>query len=351
MLFLDEIQECEEAIQSLRYFKEELPELHVIAAGSLLDFTLERIGMPVGRVQFLHVYPLSFGEYLEAMGKSDLHRFASQALDVPPALHEKLLEEFRYYCWLGGMPAVVDAWRQHQNPQFCQEIQDQIIQAYRQDFEKYAKKHQVAHITKIFDQVGLQLGQKFKYSKVDADLRSAPLKEALSLLSMAGIVYRCYHTAAQGLPLSALMDVQKMKVFFFDIGLLQRIQGVRLRDWLLAPMSVTYLGALAEQWVAQEYIALTSISAPPDLFYWQREAKQSNAEIDFLFNLDQEIVPVEVKSGSGGRLRSLALFMESHPHSKQALVVSERAPWKQCPLQGIPFYALERILLQKENLS
>ncbi len=340
LLFFDEIQECEEALQSLRYFKEELPELHVIAAGSLLEFALEKIGMPVGRVQFMYLYPLSFDEYLIAMGKTELNDYRKRK-NINSVIHEKLLEEIKYYTWLGGMPAVVDAWRLHRDVKFCEEAQDQIILAYRQDFEKYAKKHQIPLVNKIFDQAGMQLGQKFKYSKVDDSVRSATLKSALELLIKAGVVHKVCHTSAQGFPLSATMDTDKFKIFFFDIGLLQRLQGINLKEWLLSPLSVTYMGAMAEQLVAQEYIAYTSISNPPELYYWQREAKQSNAEVDFIFNAHHKIIPIEVKSGSSGRLRSIHLFLETHPHSTEGLVISEHAAWIQNNLTGISFYALQ----------
>ena len=346
LLFLDEIQECEEALLALRYFKEETPELHVIAAGSLLDFALDKIGIPVGRVQFLYLHPLSFGEYLEATDKTILHDYLLHQDTIEIPLHEKLLEELRYYCWLGGMPAVVDAWRTHQNPQYCQDIQDQLIQSYRQDFSKYAKQHQIPYVSHIFDRAGLQIGQKFKYSKVDPDLRSAPLKEALSLLTKAGVIHVAYHSAGQGLPLSAGIDLQKFKAFFFDIGLLQRMQALSLKEWLLAPLSVTYMGGIAEQLVAQEYIAYTATQIPAELFYWQREVSHSHAEIDFLFQCDHHIIPVEVKSGSQGRLKSLASFLQSHPHSTSGLVISEKPAWQQGQLQGISLYALERFLLK-----
>ncbi|OGO91391.1 MAG: hypothetical protein A3F10_07590 [Coxiella sp. RIFCSPHIGHO2_12_FULL_42_15] len=341
LLFFDEVQECEGAILSLRYFKEEMPALHVVAAGSLIDFALHCVGMPVGRVQFLYLHPLSFGEYLEALGKTELRRYLLNE-PIEPAPHEKLLEELHHYCWLGGMPAVINAWREHQNAQYCQTIQDDILQAYRQDFEKYAKKHQTALVAQLFDQVGSQLGARFKYSKVNNSVRSQSLKEALNLLDKAGVVRIAYHTAAQGLPLSAEMDRQKFKVFFFDIGLLQRLQGLRLREWLLAPLSVTYLGAMAEQLVAQEYIAYSNPAQPIALYYWQREAKQSNAEVDFIFSRENLIIPAEVKSGSRGRLKSLALFLASHPRSTEGLVISENMPWQQENFQGLPLYALER---------
>ena len=187
LLFLDEIQECEEALLALRYFKEELPLLHVIAAGSLIDFALGRVGMPVGRVQFLYLHPMYFGEYLDAMREVQLHDYLLFHTVAAP-LHEKLLDEYRHYTWLGGMPAVLDAWRLHHNAQYCQEIQDEILQSYRQDFSKYARQHQLVHLTRVFDHMGMQLGEKFKYSKVDPDVRSAVLKEALHLLVQAGVV-------------------------------------------------------------------------------------------------------------------------------------------------------------------
>lgn len=340
LLFFDEAQECTEALQSLRYFKEELTALHVIAAGSLLDFALDQIGLPVGRVQFLFLHPLSFGEYLEAMGKTELNQYRNQK-NIPSVLHEKLLEEMRHYAWLGGMPAVVNAWHEHHNSQFCQEIQDQMILTYRQDFEKYAKKHQIPLLNAIVDQAGIQLGQKFKYSRVDNSVRSYALKGALQLLNKAGILHVVNHTSAQGLPLAATASHEKFKIFYFDIGLLQRLQGLHLKEWLFEPLSVTYMGALAEQLVLQEYIANTSISTPPELFYWHREEKQSNAEVDFIFHAHHKIIPVEVKSGKRGRLRSMDLFLETHPHCTTGLIISENSPWQQDKLTGIPFYALE----------
>ena len=340
LLFFDEAQECPETLQSLRYFKEEMPALHVIAAGSLLDFALEKIGLPVGRVQFLFLHPFSFGEYLIAMGKTELNAVRDK-IDISPALHEKLLEEMRHYAWLGGMPAVLDAWREHRDAKFCQDIQDRIIVAYRQDFEKYAKKHEISHLNAIFDNAGIQLGKKFKYSNVDNTVRSAALKNAWQLLNKAGVLHVVYHTSAQGLPLAATADHSKFKLFYFDIGLLQRLQGLNLKEWLLSPLSVTYMGALAEQWVLQEYIANTAITTPPELFYWHREEKQSNAEVDFIFHAHHSVIPVEVKSGARGRLRSMNLFLETHANCKMGLVISENRPWQQDALQHIPFYALE----------
>lgn len=341
LLFLDEIQECEEAILALRYFKEEMPDLHVIAAGSLLDFKLNAIGLPVGRLQFLYLYPLSFAEYCAAVGKDLLFKQAGAHQPIAASLHALLLEEVKRYCWLGGMPAVLDTWITHQNYELCQETQKEMIQSYRQDFNRYAKSHQLPYVEQVFSNVGLQLGQKFKYASVNPEIRSASLREALQLLETAGVVYRICHTAAQGLPLASGMDDKRFKVYFFDIGLLQCLLGVTMKHWLLSPLAVKHIGGISEQFVQQEYIAYTAQREAHQLFYWHREAKQSNAEIDFIFIKDNVIVPVEVKSGSTGRMRSLQLFLETHPRSTYGLKISE-SPDVHCgQIRALPFYAIQ----------
>jgi len=160
LLFFDEIQECEKALIALRYFKEDYPELHVIAAGSLLDFAIEKLGIAVGRVQFLYLHPLSFGEFLVVQGREDLRKFiCKQSND--PVIHHLLMDQLKIYLWLGGMPAVVDGWLRFKDVKMCQELQDEIIQAYKQDFQKYARKHQIDKVEKIFESIPQQLGKKF----------------------------------------------------------------------------------------------------------------------------------------------------------------------------------------------
>ncbi len=341
LLFLDEIQECEGAINALRYFKEEVPGLHVIAAGSLIDFTLKKMGIPVGRVQFMSLYPLSFEEYCHAVACDQLYEAARHNLKLAPPLHEKLLEEVKRYAVLGGMPAVIDAWCQHQDYALCQEIQENMLFAYRQDFNKYAKDHQIQQVELVFSHAGFQLGGKFKYTEIDQSIRAASLREALELLEMAGIVYRVYHSSAQGLPLCSGMDSKRFKVYFFDIGLVQRLLGMSMKDWLMQPLSVKHVGGMAEQFVLQEYVAYTAQKNLPELFYWHREAKQSNAEVDFLFIRQGKIVPAEVKSGHSGRLKSLQLFLASHPASNYGVKISESNEADFGVIEAIPFYAIQ----------
>lgn len=344
LLFLDEIQECEDAFKYLRYFKEELPELHVIAAGSLLDFTIEKIGMPVGRVEFLSVHPLSFGEYLNALGEDGL-REQIQTQDVHEIFHQPLLEHIRYYYWLGGMPSVISAWKEHRNPEYCLEIQDQIIQAYRYDFEKYAKRNQIEFIEKVFSAIPLLIGRKFKYTDIDSEVRSTTLKTALFKLQSAGIAHIVYHSSGQGQPLAAAHDEKKFKVFLFDIGLTQRLLGLELSDWLLKPLEIHYIGAIAKQFVAQEIIAYSSRKTAESLYYWHRESRNSNAEVDFLTIQKGYVIPVEVKSGSTGSLKSLHTFLESHPNSPYAIKISEQRYHQSDRIISIPFYCIERLFL------
>lgn len=346
LLFFDEIQECERAIIALRYFKEELPDLHVIAAGSLIDFSLENIGMPVGRVQFLYLHPLSFGEFLSVIGKDDLRNYILQS-DIDPVLHNKILEHVKNYFWLGGMPEVINEWIINRNFQTCLDIQDEILLTYKQDFEKYAKKRLIDKVEMVFNTVPEHLGEKFIYSKVDETSRSTLLKEALDCLKKAGVVHVVYHTSGQGVPLAAGKDSKKFKVFFFDTGLAQRLLGLNLQQWVTTPLNIKHVGAIAEQFVAQEYFAYSSVKNPAELYYWHREEPTSNAEVDFLFVINGDIIPVEVKSGKKGHLKSLKLFLETHKHSKYGVKISEQPFNYDDEVISIPFYAIE--FLVKNN--
>lgn len=343
LLFLDEIQECEQAITALRYFKEKKPDLHVIAAGSLINFKLKQVGMPVGRVEFRYVYPLTFDEYLMAVGHEKLLDYKNQHAP-DEALHQQLLGELKHYLWLGGMPAVIDAWVKYKDPMQCQNLQDSIIYAYKNDFPKYAKEFEIARVEKVFNGIGHQIGQKFKYVRVDSQERAKPLKEALSLLADAGVAHVVYSTSAQGLPLAATQNEKKFKVFFFDVGLMQRLLQLNLDQWLNAPISITHAGAVCEQFVAQELLAYQKNTIEAELHYWHRESKQSNAEVDFIIAVEGKITPVEVKSGSTGRLRSLQLFFDEHPDIDMAIKFSEQLESQQdVKIKALPLYKVSSI--------
>lgn len=339
LLFLDEIQECPNALRYLRYFKEELPELHVVAAGSLLEFTLEKLGIAVGRIDYLFLYPLSFMEFLDAQNRTDLREVITKQ-NVDAASHGVILEYLKNYMWLGGMPAVVDTWIQHHDSVLCQRVQDRIIENYEDDFQKYAKKHQLETVGKVFRSIGKQLGDKFQYTNVDNDMKTYPIKQGLHLLMNAGIAHLCFHTSGHVYPLNAEINEKKFKVFFFDIGIVHRILGLDLAEWITTPMEIDYLGQSAEQFIAQELIAYSNPSKRCEIYYWHIESKTGNAEVDFIAVKDHQIVPIEVKSKIKGGMKSLRVFLETHPKSTYGVKISENAPSKHGNLEEIPLYGL-----------
>lgn len=342
LIFLDEIQECPNALRYLRYFKEEFPELHVIGAGSLLEFNLEKLGIAVGRVDYLFIYPLNFLEFLVAHDREDL-RSSIEQQKVNPATHQVILDYLKNYMWLGGMPAVVETWLKHHDSNLCQRIQDRIINNYIDDFQKYAKAHQIENVGHVFYSIPVQLGKKFKYTNVDPDIKTYPIKQALYLLIRAGIAHQCFHTSGQTYPLGADIDEKKFKIFFFDIGIAHRLLGLDLAEWVSQPMNIEYLGSSAEQLVAQEFISYSLPTRQSQLFYWHCENGSSNAEVDFITVQNKKIIPVEIKARVKGGMKSLRIFLQKHPNSPYGLKISECIYSRQDQLVEIPLYAVGTI--------
>jgi predicted AAA+ superfamily ATPase len=203
LLFLDEIQECPKAITALRYFYEKMPLLHIIAAGSLLEFTIEELGIPVGRVIPLYLYPLSFMEFLTASGNERLRHeilHHDPAAEFPEILHNKLLGLIGEYMAVGGMPEAVQKWIETGNFKACLKVHQLLIETYRQDFAKYAKKRKQEYVEMVFDSIPRLLGKKFVFTAVSPHVRARELRPALELLAKAGVVHIVYHSAANGFP-------------------------------------------------------------------------------------------------------------------------------------------------------
>ena len=350
LVFIDEIQDYHEALKALRYFKEKLPALHVIAAGSLLEFSLKDHSFPVGRIEFAHLFPLNFAEFLQAKRREDLlARISKMSPERPPdrATHDMLLEECATFSLLGGMPEVVKTFVDGGTLDECQALQQVILATYREDFYKYASRAKIEYLRKTFDNAPRLLGQKFKYSNIDREARSRELGEALNLLVDAGLVYKATHTAATGVPLSAQEKPEKFKVYFVDSGLCARILGIRLADILSPQSTLNHLttGGLAEQLVAQELVSLTPPNHRPALHYWHREAKSAKAEVDFIFEQGQQLIPIEVKSSTGGSMKSLHLFMAEKSAYISAAVKISSASWsQQGKVLNLPFYAVHAIV-------
>lgn len=348
LIFLDEIQECPKAIMALRYFYEEMPGLHIIGAGSLLEFTLngENFRMPVGRVQYLYMFPLSFGEFMNALGENELY---SHILDIdnlkelPTSLHKKLLEYIRKYLILGGMPAVVNEYILKRDITKCQRIQNSIIDTYIDDFAKYASKSKIKYLRKAFLSVSSMVGKKYVYAKVDRSVKSRDIKNAIELLETAGVVYRIKQTNGSGLPFEVGVKENFFKMIFLDVGLMHAINGIYSETIKEKDLNAIFKGAVAEQFVGQEIIALKNNYIKPALYYWAREAKNSSAEIDYLIEMENHILPIEIKSGTIGRMKSMKLFLETYKYDK-GIKISGAMFQDIANIVSVPFYGIESFL-------
>ncbi len=315
LLFFDEIQACIPAISSLRFFYEKYPQLHVIAAGSLLEFALDEIAsFGVGRIRSLFVYPLSFDEYLAAVGELRLleaKRKASAEKPLAEAVHLKLLDHIKRFLILGGMPEVVSCYVQKKDLAGCTQILDDLITSLQADFAKYKKKVPFLRISEVFDSVVRQSGGKFVFAKAATEANHKQIKEAVDLLIMAGLVIPVTHTSANGVPLGAESNPKKRKMLLLDTGIFYRLLGLNISALLFEhDFDTINKGAIAEQYTGLELLKSFSCYRRESLYFWQREAKSSNAEFDYLVQKEQQIIPIEVKSGKKGSMQSLYLFME-----------------------------------------
>ena len=314
LLFLDEIQECPNAIMALRYFYEQMPEQHIIGAGSLLEFTLRNVDfkMPVGRIQSCYLKPMSFTEFLMAANKKSLVEYLISVNlhdSIDTAVHDQLIVHLKEYLTLGGMPAVLRTYFTTGDLAQCKTRQHVIMDNYRQDFGKYAKHTDIKYLQRLLDKAPGMVSHHFKYRDIDPDVHSRNIKHALYELIDAGILYKNHATSASGLPLISTMNEEKFKLFFLDIGLLNSSMGITASSLLSEDILLLNRGALAEQFVAQELLTLGNAFEKNVLFYWERAEKTSTAEVDFITTIDSTIVPIEVKAGSSGHLRSLHVFM------------------------------------------
>ena len=319
LLFLDEIQAAPELLAKLRWFYEDMPSLPVIAAGSLLEFTLaeHEFSMPVGRITYLHAEPLSFEEFLVAQGQIKLYEFLGSwqwSQTIPASLHEKLMDYVKEYIFVGGMPEAVYRWQASRSLADIEQIHHSLLTTYRDDFAKYSKKISTARLDEILMTIPKLLGEKFVFSRVNKEISAGILKQALQLLNMARVCHKVYATHGNGIPLGAEIKEGFLKVILLDVGLASSLLDTKLHQLKqLDAISLVNQGGISEQIVGQLLRTLEPIYKEPQLYYWLREHKSANAEIDYLIQLHGKIVPIKVKSGSTGSLKSLHQFM----HAKQ----------------------------------
>lgn len=343
LLFFDEVQEAPRAILALRYFYEEMPSLHVIAAGSLLEFAIAKVGVPVGRISMFYMYPLSFLEYLVAIGH---HLIAKEILDhqsgvsMEEAIHLKTLDLFGEYLSIGGMPEAISRWIQTKDLASALNVLQQIAATYRQDFEKYARKAQIKYLEQLFRQIPHLIGKKISYRKVHKKYRKRELAPALELLERANVIHTIRHSSGQGIPIGAEIDFETFKVIYLDTGLCQAILGSDISAWFLRPLEAfENRGEIAEGCIGQELICYASPDNKAEIHFWKRKKRNSSAEIDYLIQRGDQIIPIEVKSGHGTTLKSLHIFLESHPKSNFAIRFSSLNYSILDKLDSRPLYA------------
>ncbi len=348
LLFFDEIQSCLPAIQSIRFFYEKMPELHLIAAGSLLEFALSEIpSFGVGRIRSIFMYPFSFNEYLRAINENILLNIKQKANPHKPlveAVHHKLLNHLKIFLIIGGMPEVVSIYKEKRDLNECRQILDDLLLSYYDDFAKYKKHVPPIRLKTIFNLSTKQVGNKFIYSKNGKAGNIKQTKNALELLIQAGLIIPVVHSAANGLPLGAEANFAKRKMILLDTGLFLRILNLDIGEIILTDeFNTINKGNVAEMFVGLELLKYMSPYKKNELYYWHREAKSSNAEVDYLLVKKNRIIPIEVKSGTKGSMQSMFIFMKDKNIGRGLRVSSEYfSAYKN--IQVYPLYAIDNIV-------
>lgn len=355
LLFIDEIQNSQLAMTQMRYFFEEMPELHVMAAGSLLEIKIKKEGFsfPVGRVEYCYMYPVTFYEFLAALGDNETLNYIRN-LDInaglPEEIHQVLLKKYMEYVIAGGMPEAVAEYVESRSFIHLDPIYESILTGFKDDVYKYASGAKVPYLQHVIRHSPKYAGKTIKYEKFgESGFKSREMKEAFDVLEKAMIVNRVYSTVSSEIPLH--LNLRKSpKLLFLDSGLVNYSMGVREELFTGNDLNSIFQGQLAEQVVGQTLQAFF-VARQAELAYWFRDKKNSLAELDFLLQHKSHLVPLEVKSGKAGHMKSLNLFMEQSTcplaikiHSNsiyiQQLQRPDGTPFK---LISLPFYLVPRL--------
>lgn len=367
ILFLDEIQAFPEMLAKLRWFYEKMPELPVIAAGSLLEFTLSNYpySMPVGRIEYMHIEPLSFEEFLSAVDRPNLVNYLESfnwSEEIPLYFHNELMRYFKEYIIIGGMPEAVANWAKNSSIQELAKVHSHLMSTYRDDFPKYSQRLKEHVFEEVLQEVPKSLGSKFVYSDVNpndgiqSDIKIPAVKRALSLLNLARVIHKVKATAANGLPLGAETNDRYDKYIFLDVGLCSTALGLSF-DQLLSIEEIDLInkGGIAEQVAGQLLRTIFPFYQEPDLYYWLRTERGSNAEVDYVIQHRHMIVPIEVKAGTSGTLKSLHQFMRlkelqkairinsNFPEIREIDVKDNQGNQIMFQLRSIPFYLIGQL--------
>jgi predicted AAA+ superfamily ATPase len=349
LLFFDEIQSCIPAISSLRFFYEKKPHLHLIAAGSLLEFALNEVpSYGVGRIRSMFMYPFSFDEFLMALNEISLLEIKRQANSQNPLLlpfYNKLVDYFKTFLMIGGLPEVVKTYVKTRDYLSCSMILNDLLLTYVDDFAKYKDRINTNHLTTVFNAVAKNAGQKFIFSHVSDQMYIQQVKECLSLLEMSGIIIPVTHSAANGIPLGAELKEKNKKYIPFDTGIVFKALSLSF-DKFLSNNDFTTVnrGYIAEIFAGLEIQKYQDCHNRVALYYWQREEKSGNAEVDYLIQQKQSILPIEIKSGTKGSMQSLRYFMEKKNITKGLRSSLENFS-KYDSIEVIPLFALSNVFV------
>lgn len=361
ILFIDEIQAVPELFPKLRWFAEDMPELPVLAAGSLLEFVLgnQEFSMPVGRISYMYLEPLSFEEYLLAQKRDELlaqmENF-SWKTGISEFTHEKLLSLFKEFVIIGGMPAAVNAWNTTHSFSDVSQVHNDILHTYRDDFGKYSSRISPRRLQEVLTMVPRCLGEKFVFSAVNPNERIPVIKDALELLCKAKVCSKVSASSANGVPLGAEPLKSYLKVILLDVGLSSSDLGLSLAELLsVEELDLINKGGISEQVVGQLLRTIAPIYQEPSLYYWLNTEKTSSAEIDYVIQHGSKIVPIEVKAGASGKLKSLHLFMKlkglksavrinsNLPSLTEVSLKDTQGEPVQYQLRSLPFYLIGQL--------
>lgn len=346
LIIFDEIQECPRAITSLKYFNEDAPQYDIIAAGSLLGVAHHfGTGFPVGKVEFLRLYPLSFTEFLDAMGKEQfVELIEKQDFEMIKLFNTKFEDLLKQYTYIGGMPEVVQDFVDNKDFKKVRTIQKRILSSYEKDFSKHIPANTVEKVRMLWNSVPTQLAKdnkKFIYNAIKKGARAKEFETALTWLKDAGLIYQVYKITKPGLPIGAYEDLDSFKLFVLDVGLLGALVNLDAKTILdRYEIFQEFKGAMAEQYVLQQFKTIKDLP----VYYWTNETSRS--EVDFVIQINSKVVPVEVKAATNLKARSLKIYMEQF--KPEIALRTSLADYKKIDnLVDLPLYTVETI---KEKL-
>ena len=342
LLIFDEVQEAPKALSSLKYFNEDAPQYQIVCAGSLLGVALHQgTSFPVGKVEFLDLYPLSFFEFMMAMGKEQYVELLRKGnFDMAAAFKQDYVDLLKHYYYVGGMPEVVQAFADNRDFNEAREIQQRILAAYEQDFSKHAPNEVVPRIRMLWNSIPAQLtkeNKKFIYGLVKEGARAKEYELAMLWLTDCGLVHKVHRVSTPSLPLKAYEDLKAFKLFLVDVGLLSCMVGLR-QDVLLDGNELfkEFKGALTEQYVLQQLKTAKGLN----VYYWT--ADRGTAEVDFVIDTGSDVIPIEVKAEQNLQAKSLKVYREKF-QPKLAIRTSMADHKREDRLLNLPLWAVEKI--------